>query len=55
MKGNCTALIVSRLQDRIDEPSSTFNRTLPPREPGEFSIWATVLGVTSCLNGAVVP
>lgn len=34
-----------------DEPSSTFNKTLDPRLPGEFSICATVLGVTSCLNG----
>jgi hypothetical protein len=38
-----------------DEPLSTFNRTLDPREPGEFSICATVLEVTGCLNGEVVP
>ncbi len=38
-----------------DEPSSTFNKTLDPRPPGELSICATVLGVTSCLNGEVVP
>jgi len=38
-----------------EEPSSTFNKTLDPRLPGEFSICATVLGVTSCLNGEVLP
>ena len=38
-----------------DEPASTFNKVLRPLATGEFSICATVLGVTECLNGEVVP
>jgi len=38
-----------------EAPSSRFNKTLDPRLPGELSICATVLGVTSCLNREVVP
>ncbi len=41
--------------DVSDEPSSTFNKILKPLGIGEFSICATVLGVTECLNGEVVP
>jgi hypothetical protein len=32
-----------------------FNRTLTGKQLGDFSICATVGGVTGCLNGAVIP
>jgi hypothetical protein len=38
-----------------EEPASTFNKVLKPAGLGEFSICATVLGVTECLNGQVIP
>jgi hypothetical protein len=39
--------------DLLDQPGQPFNKTVRPKKKGAFSICATVLDISNCMNATV--